>query len=902
MAKTPTDLVYDAKQPGSSLSRAYENSHGIDGLIIADELGVKIAAGLSVDEADRRLKHDGPNLLAKTAGPGLLRVFLRQFGNIVVWLLLAAMAIAWFTNGIPEAVAIFTVLIINAVVGFVIEWRAGRAIDALRNQTRTSARVRRSGEERVVDAVNLVVGDIIILAAGDRVPADARLLEAVNLQADESALTGESFPVSKSIESVSFSSILTERLSMLHLGTMVTSGRALAIVTATGPQTEIGHVGQLLAETEDESTPLERRLARLGKILVYIVLAIAVIVMVAGLLRGDDPAMMLEVSISLAVAAIPEGLPAITTLILALGVLRMAQRRAIVRKLSAVEALGSTTVICTDKTGTLTENRMAVIEYRLADGSVAEPVEVASADDVLKRLLLISVLCNDAAFDNKASGKETIGDPTEIALLVAARDMIPEMAEARASFEKIREEPFDSVSMRMITVFRSKDAGTLTVMAKGAPKVILEMCSEYASGETSAAALDDTERHRFLAINEEMAGRGLRVLAFAEKTVSNESGDIEAGYTFLGVAGMSDPPRAGVREAIEAARLAGIRIVMLTGDQAMTARAIAGELRLAGDDEIFSMHASEVRDADDATLTEAARQVHVFSRVSPEDKLRIVELLQNAGQIVAVTGDGINDAPALKRADIGVAMGMRGTEVAKEAADIVLTDDNFSTIINAIEGGRMIYANITKFVHMMFSHNLGEVLVIFIAIITGLPLPLLPLQILWVNIVTDIFPALALAVEPASPSTMKRSPRSSDENLLSGSFLVLIAWQGVMLAAITLSAYLWALNEYGPGSHARTVAMLGLVGVQIGHTFNCRSRTHSVFRGFFGNPYLFAAMAVVILLQLSAIYVPALAQLLGLVEPNWKDLIATIGCVVLPIVVVEMIKLVQPPRLAGRDG
>lgn len=901
MAKTSTDPVCDTQRPGGGLSCAYGNSHSVDGLIIADELGVDIASGLSLEEADKRLNQDGPNVLAKISGPGLLRVFLRQFANIVVWLLLAASVVAWFTNGIPEAVAIFTVLIINAVVGFVIEWRAGKAIDALKDQTRIAARVRRGGLESVVDAVNLVVGDIVILAAGDRVPADARLLEAVNLQADESALTGESFPVSKSIESVSFSSILTERRSMLHLGTVVTSGRALAIVTATGPQTELGHVGRLLAETEDEHTPLERRLAWLGKILVYIVLAIAVIVMLAGLLRGDDPAMMLEVSISLAVAAIPEGLPAITTLILALGVLRMAQRRAIVRKLSAVEALGSTTVICTDKTGTLTENRMTVTEYGLADGNVVEPGEGETSNDILKRLMLVSVLCNDAAFDSDASGKETVGDPTEIALLVAARDLLPDMAAVRGSFEKIRELPFDSASMRMITVFRDQAAGTLTAMAKGAPRVILEMCSEYASGRKSAEALDDAGRQRFLAVNEEMAGRGLRVLAIAEKAMADESGDIDAGYTFLGVAGMSDPPRAGVGEAIEAARLAGIRIVMLTGDQAMTARAIARELRLAGDDEIFSMHASEVRDADDASLTEAARRVHVFSRVSPEDKLRIVELLQNAGQIVAVTGDGINDAPALKRADIGVAMGMRGTEVAKEAADIVLTDDNFSTIINAIEGGRMIYANITKFVHMMFSHNLGEVLVIFVAIITGLPLPLLPLQILWINIVTDIFPALALAVEPASPSTMKRSPRSSDENLLSGSFLLLIGWQGVMLAAITLSAYLWALNEYGPGSHARTVAMLGLVGVQIGHTFNCRSRTHSAFRGFFGNPYLFGAIAIVILLQLSAIYVPALAQLLGLVEPNWKDLIATLGCVILPIALVEMFKSLQR-RHAGRDA
>ena len=449
--------------------------------------------------------------------------------------------------------------------------------------------------------------------------------------------------------------------------------------------------------------------------------------------------------------------------------------------------------------------------------------------------------------------------------------------------------------MRMVTVVQDENDHTSFALMKGAPAIVLSACTSYVGESDLAQFLDDTTRERFLAINEEMAGDGLRILAFADKTIGIQKnrlngGDCLEGLTFLGFVGMTDPPRQGVAVAIREAYEAGIRVVMLTGDQLKTAQAIARELNLSHDDDIYAMHSKDMVAGDDNDLANAVARAHVFARVSPQDKLRIVEGLQAAGEIVAVTGDGINDAPALKRSNIGIAMGKQGTEVAKEAADIVLTDDNFSTIIGAIEGGRTIYSNILKFVHLMFSKNLAEVFVIFAAIVADLPLPLLPLQLLWLNLVTDVFPAFALAVEPASADLMKRPPRPPDEALLSPRFLFLIAWQGTLLAAITLSAYVWALWEYGEGPHARTIALFALVSVQLGHLFNCRSRTRSAIDGLFRSPFIFTAAALVILLQALALYLRPLAVTLDLVPPNLNDSLVMLGCIVIPILVVEMTK------------
>jgi len=870
---------------------------------IESALNVDPGEGLSHSEAERRLEQYGTNSVEAAKGPAVYQIFLRQFNSIVIWLLGFAAVVAWLTESRLEAIAILTVLLINALIGFAIEWQAGRALEALRSATRTSARVRREGSEHIIDSGNLVSGDIVVINAGDRVPADSLLIEAANLYADESTLTGESAPVAKATGLQPVSTPLAERRSMIYLGTNIVRGRALAIVTAIGKSTEIGRIGVLLNETAPGQTPLELKLQELGKWLVYIVIGVAIATMIAGYLRGDGLWLMLEVSISLAVAAVPEGLPAVTTLILALGVLRMARQNAIVRKLSAVETLGSTTVICTDKTGTLTENRLTVQEFQLSDKAVVRVSESTFVDlpnDILQRILRVAVLCNEASFDpHLEKEKQAIGDPTETALLVAAHKYGVDAQVERSKYKKLFEYPFDASTKRMITMSESADGKQFAAM-KGAPAVLMDACSHYITTDGSVIELGDELRQEFLKINEAMATRALRILAFAEKPLieafdpsSNEENT--RGYTFLGFSGMSDPLREGVADAVQQAQQAGIRIVMLTGDQINTARAIAKELRLSEGVDIYALHSNDLSGSDSKEIARMAREAHVFARVTPEDKLRIVEALQKEGEIVAVTGDGVNDAPALKRADIGIAMGMRGTEVAKEAADIVLTDDNFSTIVRAIEGGRAIYANITKFVNLMFSSNLGEVIVIFIPIAAGYPLPLLPLQILWVNLITDIFPALALAVEPPSRETMTRRPQAQ-ESLLSAPFLLLISWQGAMLAGITLAVYFWSLHTYGDGSHARTITLLALVGTQLGHLYNCRSRTRSAFDGFFSNTNIFAATGIVVVLQALAIYFPPLAGVLDTVRPTQTDLVVILVSVISPIVIVEITKLIGRKR------
>ncbi|MDQ5844371.1 MAG: HAD-IC family P-type ATPase [Acidobacteriota bacterium] len=885
-----------------------EDWHALDTAVVVAHLGANPSSGLTTADVKQRHLSYGPNALQEIRPRPAWRLLIDQFTSIVIALLAVAAAVAWITGDMLEAIAILVVLIINALVGFATEWQASRALDALRRQARTITRVRREGVETTIDAEDLVPGDIIVLNAGDRVPADARLLEASRLQTEESALTGESTTVDKTVAPVSVKALLAERRSMLYLGTAVAAGRAVALVVGTGTNTELGRVGRLVATSIKERSPLEKQLGNLGRRLVYIVLAIAAVVMMTGWLRGDGLWMMVEVGISLAVAAVPEGLPAVTTLILALGVLRMARQQAIMRRLTAVETLGSTTVICADKTGTLTENRMTVREYYLSDGrSIQVDGSECSAegDELLQRALRIGVLCNEAVFRAGEEDDVTIGDPTETALLVVADALVLDVPQERAMHPKLAEQPFHASTKRMTTLHRRIDGQHFAAL-KGAPAVVLEACSSYAAGADRVFPMDPESRARFTAANEQMADRALRVLALAVKHFDKEVGtlsdeQLESGYTFLGLVGMIDPPRPGVAEAIQRARLAGIRTVMLTGDQLNTGRAIARELGL-GTGEPRALHAQDLIGADQHRLAELARTTDVFARVSPEDKLRIVEALQAAGEVVAVTGDGVNDAPALKRANIGIAMGQRGTEVAKEAADVVLTDDNFATIVRAVEGGRTIYSNITKFVHMLFSHNLGEVLMILTAIAVGWALPLLPLQILWMNLVTDVFPALALAVEPPSPEIMKQPPRDPKRSLLSAKFVTLIAWQAAMLAALALAAYMWALNLYGPGTHARTIALFALIGGQLGHTFNCRSRTRSAFDGLLRNPFILIAAVVVISLQLLAVYFSPLAKVLGTVRPSETDWLVILLCSLAPVLIVEATKTITRWKVATKDA
>ena len=870
---------------------------------VAEAFDVDWRQGItSVEAAERRVRY-GANALQTIRSRPAWRILLDQFASLVVALLAVAAGVALATGDIVDALAILAVLVINALVGFATEWQAGRALDALRRQSCTTARVRRDGQETTVAAEELVPGDIIIMSAGDRVPADARLIESASLRVEESALTGESATVNKSPQPVAFNALLAERSSMLYLGTSICAGRAIALVTATGAHTELGRLGKLVASAKDETTPLKRKLDELGRRLVYIVLVIGAVVMLAGWMRGDGLWMMIEVGISLAVAAVPEALPAVTTLILALGVLRMARQRAIVRRLASVETLGSATIICSDKTGTLTENRMTVREYHLADGRKIEldgkPYSLIE-DWLLRRAVRVGVLCSEASFNPKAAQEErALGDPTETALLITADALGLDVCGLREDFPKTLELPFDATTKRMITVHRERGEAYLATL-KGAPAIVLKDSTSYIGYDGELCPLTDEIRARFIEVNNDMAGRALRVLALAEKRlddievvidISQPNTEIETGYTFLGFVGMIDPPRSEVPEALRRAREAGIRVVMLTGDQISTARAIARELHLNGDAEPEALHARDLESADQRRIAEMARTTDVFARVSPEDKLRIVEALRQSGEVVAVTGDGVNDAPALKRADIGIAMGMRGTEVAKEAADVVLADDNFSTILKAVEGGRTIYSNIVKFIHLMLSKNLGAVLMIFSAIVVGLPLPLLPLQILWINLVTDVFPALALALEPTAPGVMQRRPQASNESLLARPFLVLILWQGAMLAVIILAAYVWAVKEYGEGSHARTMALMALVGVQLGHMFNCRSRTRSAFQDLFRSPFIWAAVVLVVGLQMLAVYLTPLARLLQTVHITRTDWMIVAASSVTPVMIVEVVKM-----------
>jgi P-type Ca2+ transporter type 2C len=883
--------------------------HALEAKAVALLLDVEPAIGLRTSHVAERQFQYGRNTVQKIQSRSAWRVLVDQFASVVIGLLAIAAGVAWVTGDSAEAIAILIVLVLNAVVGFATEWQAGRALDALRGQSRATARVRRDGFEISIDADELVPGDVVILNAGDRVPADVRLFETAGLAAEESALTGESTTVEKNICAVAAQTPLAERQSMLYLGTAVVTGRAVGIVVSTGTATQLGRIGRLVATSTKERSPLEIQLAQLGRKVVYLVLAIAAIVMATGWFRGDGLWLMIEVGISLAVAAVPEGLPAVTTLILALGVLRMAQQRAIMRRLPAVETLGSTTVICADKTGTLTENRMTVREYYLSDGrriEIDESQSLIEEDELLEQAVRVGVLCNEASFRAEATDQtRTIGDPTETALLVVADALVLDVSKERAIHPKVGEQPFHTSTKRMTTLHRKMNGQHFAAL-KGAPVVVLDSCSTYRDADGNTKSLDAGALARFTAANEQMASRALRVLGLAIKHFETEAEHhseeaLESEYTFLGFVGMIDPPRSGVAEAIRRAKIAGIRTVMLTGDQLNTGLAIARELGL-GKEEPRALHARDLIDTNPDRLAELARNTDVFARVSPEEKLRIVEALQHAGEVVAVTGDGVNDAPALKRANIGIAMGQRGTEVAKEAADVVLADDNFETIVRAIEGGRTIYANIIKFVHMMFSHNLGEVLMIFIAIAAGWPLPLLPLQILWMNLVTDVFPALALAVEPASKEIMSQPPRSSDKSFLSKPFLILIGWQSAMLAAIGLGAYIWALQLYGAGPHSRTIALFVLVSVQLGHTFNCRSRTRSAFDGLFRNRYIWIAVLIVVLLQLCAAYFSPLAAVLGTVKPSWTDWIVISTCGLLTIGIVEISKLVLRRTRATRSA
>jgi Ca2+-transporting ATPase len=874
--------------------------------------------GLSPSEVTRRLAQYGPNSLSQARERSTLSILLAQFRSLIVALLVAATVIAVVMGDIIEAAAILVVIVLNAAIGFFTEWKAQRALSALQKQAVPVAHVIRDGAENEIPAADLVPGDVVVLSAGARVPADGRIVESARLQIEEAALTGESHAVTKTSDVLADKDAsLGDRLNMAFLGTTITDGRGRLLVTATGAQTEVGKIGMLIDEAVTRATPLEQKLARLGRLLIVIVLALCAVIVGAGWLRGTtDFWHMLEIGLSLAIAAVPEGLPAVTTMTLAVGMQRMARMRALVRRLPAVETLGAVTVICTDKTGTLTTNEMTVCVYALDEGRVDvtgvgyEPVGKFQmgdrqldplTDERLALALRIGALCNDAKVDRKDGVDTVLGDPTEAALTVVAEKAGMKLAAMSTEFARVSEVPFDSVSKRMVTVHRTPQGGTMAFV-KGSPGTMLAASTAQvrAAGVTP---LTSEERKLWEQTNEELAGASLRVLGLGYRDLPEgySEEDLTRELTFVGLVGMIDPLRDEAKSAIATCRTAGIRTVMITGDQQATAAEIARQLGIDHDlhgSPLRTVHGRELTDLDAEGWKRIVADASVFARVSPEHKLQIVEALQQQGHIVAMTGDGVNDAPALKKADIGIAMGIKGTEIAKENAAMVITDDNFASIVGAVEQGRIIYANILRFLHYLLSCNFSEILTVFLALMLGWPLPLVALQILWLNLITDIFPAFALALEPSDPDVMQRSPRNPNESLLSPSFAGLIVWQGLLLTGVTLLAFGIGMQWHGTEGDglraATTMAFMTLALSQVFHAFDARSQRRSIFTSrLFTNGWLWAAVGVCIILQIAAVYVPLLQKVLQTVPPTMAEWGVILGCSLLPVLVVELVKVIQ---------
>ena len=845
---------------------------------VLSEVGSE-ASGLSDAEAARRLGHYGPNVLMATPAKSVWRILVRQVQSVVVGLLVVAAVLAWWTSDVVDAGAILVVLFLNVGIGFATEFRARRAMDALLRLDVPNATVVRQGSARTVDARQLVPGDILELEPGQALPADARLLSATALQTIEASLTGESTAVAKSAETeLAGDTPLPDRVTMVYKGTTVADGVARAVVVATGMQTEVGRIGKLVSTIGEEPTLLERRLDSLGRRLAAVAVGVGILMALVALYRGDYLAAVLQTGIAVAIAAVPEGLPAVVTMTMAIATRRMARRHALVRRLPAVETLGSVTVVCTDKTGTLTAGQQMVttmwlpkIEVDVVDGGVTREggafvmrgrALAAAERGRLREALRIGVLANHADIWRTNEHWEGRGDPSEVALLLAGRKdglLRPALLE---EWPEVSEVPFSSARMMMATFHRDRN-GDLVAFVKGAHDRVLSLCAWIVT-ETGDVSLD-AGWHRI--VDEQastMAARGLRVFALAMGGVSATDEAVLQKLRFVGLAGMTDPPAPGVVETITTLRGAGIRTVMLTGDHRATARAVAQSVGFAPD-EHETLDGREVDLLSDDELTNRAPRIGVVSRVSPEGKLRFVAALQRRGNVVAMLGDGINDAAALKKADIGVAMGRRGTDAAKEVAGVVLEDDRFQTIAAAVEEGRAVFDNIRKFVFYLFSCNLGEILALLGAGLAGLPLPMTPLQILWLNLVTDTFPALALALEPADQAAMRRPPRDPDTPLLSSGMLRLTGLYALLIAALTLVALLWGLREW-PDDPARatTLSFTTLAFAQIFHLGNARSREHVVSpRRALANRYALGAVLLTVTLQVLAVASPPLARVLG---------------------------------------
>ena len=849
-------------------------------------------AGLSVAEILRRRAEHGPNILTTVKPRSLPGIFLAQFADFMILVLIVAAVISGVIGDLTDTVVIIAIVVLNAAIGFVQEYRAEQAIQALKAMAAPSAVVTRDGCTATVPAADLVPGDIVHLEAGCIVPADLRLVEAASLRINEAALTGESVPVEKTTDALSGEGELPvgDRRNMAHKGTYVTYGRGLGVAIATGMRTEFGRIATLLSEARAVDTPLQRRLAVFGRRLALVVIAICIIVFAAGLLRGELALPMLLTAVSLAVAAIPEALPAVVSVALALGARRLMLRKALIRRLAAVETLGSVTYICSDKTGTLTANEMRVEQY-YCDAVQAEQPGTGEAWQALLSAMAIS---HDAAI---AADGTVVGDPTEVALLLAARAAGLDHVAECARLPRVAELPFDSERKCMTTFHRLPDGGWWSVTKGAAEVVIGASSSEFFGG---VAAPLDAARLRHIA--EQMAADGLRVIAvgaryWAELPDHIEPSVAEDKLEFIGLLGLLDPPRAEVAMAIADCHTAGITPVMITGDHPLTACAVAARLGLDAEGEAV-LAGAELARLSGAELAGRVRHVRVYARVSPEQKLNIVSALQACGEVVAMTGDGVNDAPALRRADIGIAMGITGTDVAREAASMVLLDDNFATVVRAVREGRRIYDNLRRFIRYVLTTNSGEIWTIFLAPFIGLPVPLLPIQILWINLITDGLPGLALAAEPAEREVMHRPPRPPQESLFAqglGAHALLV---GLFMAGLALGAQAWYFGR--DAEQWQTMVFTILCFMQLGHVLAIRSEWTSLFsQGLTSNRPLAAAVAFTVLLQLAVIYLPAGNAWFGTVPLAAADLGVCVIAALLVLAVVEAEKAIRRRRLFG---
>ncbi len=872
-------------------------SHSADQVL--SELGVDRKRGLDSSKVRERRKKYGSNRLEETKEKSVWKILINQFTNIIVLLLMIAAVLAVIFGNLVDGIAIVIAILLNAMIGFYMELKAMRSLESLKKLARVRATVIRNGNDKKITAVQLVPGDIILVSEGDIVAADIRLLESNNISADESALTGESVPVSKNIDALPQETEQARRNNMLYKGTVLTKGTGKGVVVATGTDTEIGKIKDLAESAEKEIAPIEKRLQKLAGNLVWLIIAIAAVVAITGVLAGKEMILLIETAIALAVAAVPEGLPIVATLALGRGMWRMAKKKALFKQLSAVETLGSVNTLLTDKTGTLTENKMTVTGYRLYEGEINvtgkgmetegefkkdEKTVDPDKNPLLKRALQVGVMCSNANLPEPGEDEDVIGEPMEVALLVCGRKAGIIRDELLDRYSEIREVAFDPEIKMMATIHEWQSAKYLMAV-KGAPEAVLEVCDRIMTPD-GPKKLDKKEE--WLQKNQMMAEQGLRVLALAHKIVGDKDAEPYEALEFIGLVGFFDPPRPGVKETIRDFKTAGINLVLLTGDQKTTAEKVAESVGLFKEGEKEIAPGSDIKSPTEMNSDEKSRLVNipVFVRCNPEQKLYLLSLHQEKGDVVAMTGDGINDAPALKKADIGIAMGKRGTQVAKESADLVLLDDALSTMVTAIRYGRVIFSNIRKFILYLLSGNVGEILTVGLAAALKWPLPLLPLQILYLNMINDVFPALALGIGPGHGGELERSPRKSEEPILSKIHWIWIMNYGLIIMAAILGSFQLAIHVLGLSpERAVTISFLTLSLSRLFHVLNMRDYSTTIFRNeIVKNPWIRAAVVICMALLFLALYVPFLADLFSLHPPSLQGWILILGMSILPTI------------------